>query len=74
MFDKGIGCSVHYIPLHLHPYWKDTYALLPEMFPNSQRAYERCISLPIYSRMTEEDVNRVIDAVKTVLDDCQTTV
>lgn len=68
MFQQGIGCSVHYIPLHLQPYWRDTYNLTPEMFPVSQRIYERTVSLPLYTRMTEADVERVADAVKVALD------
>ncbi len=67
LFELGIGCSVHYIPLHLHPYWRDRYGLQAAMFPHSQRAYERMVSLPIYSRMTDEDVARVVDAVRGVL-------
>src|SRR5262249_17507288 len=41
LFAAGIGCSVHYIPLHLQPYWRDRYGLEPAMFPHSQRAFER---------------------------------
>lgn len=67
MFEQGIGCSVHYIPLHLHPYWRDTYQLTPEMFPVSQRIYERTLSLPLYTRMTDDDVARVVAAVKEAL-------
>lgn len=67
MFELGIGCSVHYIPLHLHPYWRDAYGLRPEMFPESQRIYERTLSLPMYSAMTDVDVLRVIGAVKQVI-------
>ena len=67
LFELGVGCSVHYIPLHLHPYWRDRYALDAAMFAHSQRAYERMLSLPIYSRMTEDDVLRVIDAVRAAL-------
>lgn len=67
LFEQGIGCSVHYIPLHLQPYWRDTYELTPEMFPVSQRIYERTVSLPIYTRMTDEDVARVVLAVKNAL-------
>jgi dTDP-4-amino-4,6-dideoxygalactose transaminase len=63
LFDQGVGCSVHYIPLHLQPYWRDTYRLDPAMFPASQRAYETSVSLPIYTRMTDDDVERVIAAV-----------
>lgn len=68
LFEAGIGCSVHYIPLHLHPYWRERYALQPAMFPHSQHAYERMVSLPIYTRMTEADVDRVVEAVRQALD------
>lgn len=67
LFQQGIGCSVHYIPLHLQPYWRDTYKLIPEMFPVSQRVYERNVSLPIYTLMTDADVTRVVDAIKVAL-------
>ena len=67
LFARGIGCSVHYIPLHLHPYWRDRYGLQPAMFPHSQHAYEHLVSLPIYTRMTDADVDRVIDAVHALL-------
>lgn len=60
----GIGTSVHYIPLHLQPYWRDRYRLCAEAFPHSQRVYEHAVSLPLYSRMRDEDVERVIDAVR----------
>ena len=68
LFAAGIGCSVHYIPLHLQPYWRDRYDLRATSFPHSQRAYERMLSLPIYTRMTDADVQRVIDAVRQALD------
>jgi dTDP-4-amino-4,6-dideoxygalactose transaminase len=67
LFDAGIGCSVHYIPLHLHPYWCERYGLTPQQFPHSQRAYEHMLSLPIYPRMGEGDVQRVVDAVRGAL-------
>jgi dTDP-4-amino-4,6-dideoxygalactose transaminase len=67
LFAAGIGCSVHYIPLHLQPYWRDRYGLKPPQFPKSQRAYERMLSLPLYTRMTDADVRRVADVVRTVL-------
>jgi dTDP-4-amino-4,6-dideoxygalactose transaminase len=67
LFDAGIGCSVHYIPLHLHPYWRDRYGLKPEQFPHSQHAYERMVSLPLYTRMGTADVQRVADAVRAAL-------
>lgn len=67
LFALGIGVSVHYIPLHLHPYWRERYALQPARFPHSQHAYERMLSLPIYPRMGEADVDRVVQAVQQAL-------
>jgi dTDP-4-amino-4,6-dideoxygalactose transaminase len=67
MADKGIGCSVHYIPLHMHPYWRETYNLKPEQFPNATEKYNDIVSLPIYTKMTDDDIERVISAVKEVL-------
>lgn len=67
LFALGIGCSVHYIPLHLQPYWRERYALQPEQFPHSQHAYARMASLPIYTRMGQPEVQRVIDAVRAAL-------
>ena len=67
LFEAGIGCSVHYIPLHLHPYWRDRYGLTPSQFPHSQHAYERMVSLPLYTRMTDADVQRVVSAVRAAL-------
>ena len=68
LFAARIGCSVHYIPLHRQPYWRDRYGLRDDAFPNSQRAYERMVSLPLYTRMTEADVARVVGAVRAALD------
>ena len=67
LFEHGIGCSVHYIPLHLQPYWRDRYRLTRQMFPHSQRVYERQLSLPIYTRMTDDDVQRVVRAVEQAI-------
>jgi dTDP-4-amino-4,6-dideoxygalactose transaminase len=67
LFAAGIGCSVHYIPLHLQPYWRDRYGLLPSSFPQAQHIYEHMLSLPLYTRMTDADVQRVIAAVRAAL-------
>ena len=67
LFALGIGCSVHYIPLHLQPYWRDRYGLQAARFPASQRAYEQMLSLPVYSRMSDADADRVIAAVRGLL-------
>ena len=61
--DKGIGTSVHYIPLHIMPYYRDLYNLKPEDFPSSMEAYNRCLSLPIYPSLSDEEVGQVISAV-----------
>jgi perosamine synthetase len=63
MKKKGIGCSVHFIPLHIHPYYRDLYGFKPDDFPVAYREYTREVSLPIYSKMTDRDVVRVIDGV-----------
>jgi dTDP-4-amino-4,6-dideoxygalactose transaminase len=67
LYADGIGCSVHYIPLHQHPYWKERYGLKAEEFPHSQRAFERIVSLPLYTRMTDADVQRVAAAARKAL-------
>jgi dTDP-4-amino-4,6-dideoxygalactose transaminase len=67
MAAAGIGTSVHFIPLHLHPYWRDTYSLRPEQFPNATRAFKHVVSLPLYTRMTDADQDRVIRATRSIL-------
>lgn len=67
MAGNGIGTSVHFIPLHLHPYWRNTYSLHSEQFPNATDGYSRAVSLPLFPRMTEADQERVIDAVRSIL-------
>jgi dTDP-4-amino-4,6-dideoxygalactose transaminase len=67
MADAGIGCSVHYIPLHLQPYWRDTYQLQPQGFPVSSGVFDRAVSLPLYTKMTDADQERVIQAVRRIL-------
>ncbi len=67
MAESGIGCSVHFIPLHLHPYWRDTYHLEEDDFPNSFETYQNCVSLPIYTKMSDEDQEYVIKTVQKLL-------
>lgn len=67
MAARGVGCSVHFIPLHLHPYWRDTYMLKPEDYPHALKTYEQAVSLPLYTKMTDSDQARVIVAVKDIL-------
>lgn len=69
LFEQGIGCSVHFIPLHLQPYWQKTYDLRAEDFPCALSVYNRAVSLPIYTKMSLDDQKRVIQAVKAAFQD-----
>ncbi len=63
----NIGTSVHFIPLHLHPFYRDTYHLQAEDFSAALHAYQRVISLPIYPAMADEDVEDVIAAIEQII-------
>ena len=65
--DRGIGTSVHYVPLHRHPYWRDRYQLTPAMFPEADAAYQAMISIPLFTAMSDSDQDRVIAALHEVL-------
>lgn len=65
---RQIGASVHFIPLHLHPYYREAYDYRPEDYPVAHREYLREISLPIYSRMSDDDVQDVIEAVCAIVE------
>jgi perosamine synthetase len=65
--EKGIGTSVHFIPLHLHPVYQKLFDYHQGAFPNAEHVFERAISLPIYPAMTDADVRRVIEAVRDTL-------
>ncbi len=67
MSARSINCSVHFIPLHLHPFWRGRFQFTPESFPKATRCYASAVSLPLYPRMTEDDVQRVIEAAREVL-------
>jgi dTDP-4-amino-4,6-dideoxygalactose transaminase len=54
------------VPLHLQPYWRDRYGLRPQDFPHSQRLYERGFSLPLYTKLSDEQQERVIAAVRSL--------
>jgi dTDP-4-amino-4,6-dideoxygalactose transaminase len=64
-----IGTSVHFIPLHLHPFYRETYHLAADDVPSALHAYQRAISLPIYPGMTDEDVEDVIVAVEHIIEE-----
>lgn len=63
----GIGTSVHFIPLHRHPYYQWNFGVGPDNFPNADNAFLRAISLPIFPGITEEQANRVVETVTQVL-------
>jgi len=63
---RGIGVSVHFIPLHLMSYYRETYGLRPGDFPAALECYRACLSLPLYPSMTEGEVDRVVAAVSEV--------
>ncbi len=65
--DKGIGTSVHYVPLHRQPYWRDRYQLTNDMFPVTDNAYQAMVSIPLYTAMTDEQQDRVIRALHEAL-------
>ena len=65
--ELGIGTSVHFIPLHLQPYYAATYGYRHGDFPHAEDAFSRCVSLPIFPDMTDEEVARVISTVEEVV-------
>jgi dTDP-4-amino-4,6-dideoxygalactose transaminase len=65
--DAGIGTSVHYVPLHRQPYWRDRYGLKPEQFPVADRAYQRMVSIPLFTAMSDAEQDRIIAALRAVV-------
>ncbi len=65
--EKNIGTSVHYIPLHMHPYYRDKYGFKIGDFPISEKLYAESVSLPIYPGLSDEDINTVAESVKNGL-------
>lgn len=66
--EENIGTSVHFIPLHLHPYYRQTFGYQLDDFPNAKTLFERIISLPIYPKMNEADVDHVAQAVRKIIE------
>lgn len=65
--DLGIGTSVHYVPLHRQPYWRDRYHLTPAQFPIADAAYQSMVSIPLFTAMSDAEQGRVISALKQLL-------
>lgn len=64
--ELNIGTSVHFIPVHRHPYYRDTYGYQPDQFPMAERIYTNILSLPLYPKMSDSDADEVIEAVTAV--------
>ena len=67
--ERRIGASVHFIPVHMHPYYRDKYGYRPEAFPVAFREFQRIVSLPLNPRLSDRDVEDVIDAVGDVVNE-----
>jgi dTDP-4-amino-4,6-dideoxygalactose transaminase len=67
MKERNIGCSVHFIPLHFHRYYRNTYGYKLSEYPTANHLYPRIVSLPIYPRMTDKDVDYVINNVVHII-------
>lgn len=65
---EKVGSSVHFIPVHMFDYYKNKYGFKPEDFPKAKKVYEREISIPLYPKMKDEDVDDVIEAVKKIVE------
>jgi perosamine synthetase len=63
----GIGVNVHYIPVHLHPFYRRRFGTGPGLCPTAEAAYEEILSLPIFPGMTDEDVQSVLVALASVI-------
>ncbi|BAI60846.1 putative aminotransferase [Methanocella paludicola SANAE] len=64
---RNIGTSVHFIPVHLHPYYQERYGYKKGAYPVAEHMYERMVSLPLYPKMRPEDIDRVVDAVTGIV-------
>ena len=65
---RNISASLHFIPVHLHPYYRDKYGYKPNDYPVAYREYQRMLSLPLNPRMSDLDVDDVIEAVYDVVE------
>lgn len=64
--ERGIGTSVHFIPVHHHPFYRERFGFRPDDFPVTERIYATTISLPLYPSMTDADADRVAEAVRDI--------
>ena len=64
---RGIGTSVHWLPLHMHPYYRETYGYAPQDLPVAAALYPEIVTLPVYPDMSEEHVAYVCDSIKEIV-------
>ncbi len=64
---ENVGVNVHYIPMHLHPFYQMEFGYKKGDYPKAERYYERAITLPVFPKMSQEDVEDVIEAVKKII-------
>lgn len=65
--NRNIGTSVHFIPIHIHPYYREKYGYKPDNFPVAYNNYLRIISLPLYPKLTDDEVYYIIDSVLDII-------
>lgn len=71
LFEKGITCSIHFKPLHIHPFYRKLYGFREDDFPNSMFFYRSAISLPIFPSLKEEEILYICDTLKSIIKDLQ---
>ena len=67
MVERGIGTSVHYKPLHRMTYYRERYSLKPEDYPNAERIWKGCVSLPIYPSLSDDELDYICSAIEEIL-------
>jgi dTDP-4-amino-4,6-dideoxygalactose transaminase len=65
--ERGVGTSVHYVPIHFHPYFRETLGLREGDYPVTERVFAGLVSLPLFPKMSDDDVERVAEAVREVI-------
>ena len=65
--EKGVGSQVHYIPIHLQPYYQDKYGYKKGDYPVSEDYYKEALAIPLYPGMSDDDVEKVTGSVKEIL-------
>lgn len=68
---ENIGASMHFWPLHMHPYYREKYGCQPDDFPVARAVGKSVLSLPLIPQMSERDAQDAVDAVKKVVDACR---